>query len=47
MVGAATFHAAMVEIVIGSLTLSTICTICCIQNSIKNKSHVRISFLLK
>ena len=35
MVGAATFHAAMVEIVIGSLTLSTICTICCIQNSIK------------
>ncbi len=35
MVGAATFHAAMVEIVIGSLTLSTICTICCIQHSFK------------
>jgi len=35
MVGAATWHAAMVEIVIGSLTLSTICTICCIQQSVK------------
>ena len=31
MVGAATFHAMFVEIVIGSLTLSVICAICCIQ----------------
>ncbi|MEC8874568.1 MAG: hypothetical protein VX502_04175 [Candidatus Thermoplasmatota archaeon] len=33
MVGAATFHAMFVEIVIGSLTLSTICAICCIQRA--------------
>ena len=36
MVGAATFHAAMVEITIGSLTLSVICTIMCLQYSFKS-----------
>ena len=36
MVGAATFHAAMVEITIGSLTLSVICTIMCLQYAFKS-----------
>ncbi len=35
MVGAATFHAAMVEITIGSLTLSVICTVMCLQYSFR------------
>jgi len=35
MVGLATFHAAIVEITIGSLTLSVLCTIMCLQYSFK------------